>query len=157
SGRGTPDDPADVVHPRLETREPRRLQPRDRLRDTVDGDPPELDLLARGHVRDVASRLPSDLPQQSHLGRGEPAVRHANAHHEVPGRRLALKHAAPLQALLVVVRDRAPTLAREPDQVVLDIEPVALGLEGFDAVHDSPAGEGTLARRTRTAAAFSSG
>src|SRR5262249_53709795 len=129
------------------------------------------------HVGDVAPGLPRDLAEHTGLRGRQHAVRHADAHHEVAGRRLAMEDAHPLEPLLVVVGDGAPALAREPDQILLDVEAVARRLHGLDAVHDGPTGGasngpakppecssrpgGAVAlldnRRSRTAQAFSSG
>ena len=150
------DDAADVVHTGLQAGEAGRLQARDHLGDLLDRHPAQLHLLARGHVGDRpaggAPRFLGDLAEQPRLGRRHDAVRHADAHHEMAGRRLAVEDADPLQPLLVVVGDGLPALAREAHEVLGHVEPVLFRLQGLDAVHGLRS-----SRRRRTAQAFSSG
>src|SRR4030095_12665127 len=159
AGGRAADDAADVVHAGLKAREPSRFGLRDDVRYLLDRHPSELDLLARRHVGNVPPRRLRDLAEQARLRRGENAVGHPDAHHEVAGRRLALEHADPLQPLLGVVRDGAPAFAGEAHEILGDVEAVALRLERLDLVHRlDPVSTGAWAtRRSRTAHAFSSG
>src|SRR5262249_34976533 len=131
----TADDPADVVHAGLETREPDHLEATNHRRHLLDRHPPELDLLARRHVGDVPAALAGYVGDQSELASGEDAGRHPNAQHAVARRGPAEEDARPFQAFLVVVAVRPPGLAREASEVLGDLESVARGLDGLDLVH----------------------
>src|SRR4030095_6084571 len=100
-----------------------------------------------------------DLAEQARLRRGDDPVGHPDSHHEMARRGFAVENADPLQTLLVVVRDRPPSLAGEADEVFGDVEPVALGFQRFDLVHGVSVACRTFpaARRRRTAHAFNSG
>ena len=53
-----------------------------------------------------------DLAEEPSLRRADDAVGHADPHHEVPGRGPAVKHARPLEPLLVVVGDASSSPSR---------------------------------------------
>ena len=139
AGGRAADDAPDIVHPRLQARQPGRLQPCDDLVHLLDGHPAQLQLLARRDVSDRATRGPAglhrDLAEQARLGGRHDAVGHADAHHEVPGRGLAVENADPLQPLGVVGGDRLPAITREPHEIFGDLQAVLLGLERLDLVH----------------------
>src|SRR5439155_22399834 len=84
------------------------------------------------------------------LGVGNDAVWKPNEHPKEVGSGPAVEPAHPLEPLLVVVTELLPALAREPHEILLHVETVALGLHRLDAVHDAT-------RRSRTAHALSSG
>ena len=153
AGGRAADDAADIVHPRLEARQPRHLEAPHDLGHPLHGDPAELELLPRGDIGDGPPRLARELGEQAHLRGAHHAVRHANAHHGVSGRRAAHEDPHPLEALLVVLADGLPSFPGEADEIVLDLQAVLLRLERLDLVHRRASASG----RMRTAQALSSG
>src|SRR2546428_650534 len=117
----------------------------------LDRQPAKLHLLPGGDVGDVTASRARDLGEQAELAGREDAVGHANAHHEVAGRRPSEEDADPLQPLLVVVADRLPALASETGEI--HVEAVTNGFERLDLVH----ARASEILRSRTAHAFSSG
>ena len=134
AGDRAADHVADVVHAALLRVEARRGEALQDPGCVLDGDPAQLDVLARRDVGCAASAAVGDLADGGDLLRGQHAVGDTHAQHEVAGRRLAVEQAVPLEPLEVVRRDRLDALDRVAVEIGQDVEPVLLALQLLDLV-----------------------
>src|SRR5262249_6628754 len=140
AGQRTAVDVAYVVHAGLQAVQvdPAQLLPN--LRNGLDGEAPQLDLLASRDIEDAVTQAARDLRDGAQLLARSETVGHPDAHHEPAGRRLAEEDPHPLQEVLVGQAERLPTVAHKPGQIFADAQPIAAfgGLVSFDRVIPRP-------------------
>ena len=148
SGRTAVDVP-DIVHAGLKRDESDGFEPIPDLRNVLDSESAQLNLLARRDVGKTRPELPTDGGDRPHLAGLTQAVGHPQAHHEMPGRLAAKEHTCPFQPFAIAILNRFPAGLREPRHVLDDVQAVFLFLVALDLVQgDDDIGAGSGAIRT---------
>jgi len=94
-------DVAHVVHSGLHAGEVHAAQLLPDLRDGVQSESAQFDLLPRGDIQHAVPDAPRGLRDGAQLRTGGEAIGHADAHHELPRRGLAEEDAHPLEEILL--------------------------------------------------------
>ena len=104
------------------------------VRQLAQGQPVELDVLARRELGVAAAVAVRDLADRAQLGRRQLAARQLDAEHERADLRLVVVQAPPLQADDVLLGDALVALRDQGGQLVADPEWILLLLQALDRV-----------------------
>ena len=117
-------DVAHIVHAGLQAGEIHPAQFLPNLRNGIEAEAAQFDLLAGGDIEDAVAGAARDLGDGAELVAGCEAVGHAHAHHELAGSGLAEKDADPLEQVFVGGREVLVARGDQRGQIVADAQRV---------------------------------
>ncbi len=136
AGQRAADDVAGDVTAGAGDRQAHLVEARVDLGDLVEGDPVDLEALARGAVDDPAPEVGGDARHRLGLVAGQDALDDLHAQHEVAVLGVVRVEPVPLQACDVVVGQRLPAIAGGSHEVRIDVQTILVSLDSLDLVHE---------------------